>query len=94
MDEDERKQMEVAALDRFKLSGKVYFEVTVEKSGDGGLLGLALQNVDDDYAPGEDLGTWAYLHNGACRHGGQDDGKSASAHLFRAAALNPKPLNH
>ncbi|CAE7227156.1 unnamed protein product, partial [Symbiodinium necroappetens] len=45
MDEDERKQMEVAALDRFKLSGKVYFEVTVEKSGDGGLLGLALQNV-------------------------------------------------
>eukprot|EP00439_Symbiodinium_sp_Y106_P038959 s959_g4.t1 len=66
MDEDERKQMEVAALDRFKLSGKVYFEVTVEKV------------QDDDYAPGEDLGTWAYLHNGACRHGGQDDGKSTA----------------
>ena len=26
--------------------GEVYFEVTVEKSGDGGLLGLALQNVE------------------------------------------------
>lgn len=77
VEDEERRQFEVAALDRFKLAGKVYFEVTVEKVGDGALIGLALQNVDDDYAPGEDLGTFALMHNGVCRHNGKDEGKSA-----------------
>ncbi|CAJ1416807.1 unnamed protein product [Effrenium voratum] len=78
IDEDERRQAEVAALDRFKLAGKVYFELSVEKVGEGGLLGLALQNADDDYAPGEDMGTFALMHSGICRHNGKDDGKSAA----------------
>ncbi|CAK9110718.1 Protein disulfide-isomerase (PDI) (Cellular thyroid hormone-binding protein) (Prolyl 4-hydroxylase subunit beta) [Durusdinium trenchii] len=88
-DEDERRQFEVAALDRFKLSGKVdrvppdrgtgvYFEVSCEKVGDGALIGLALQNADDDYSPGEDMGTFALMNNGVCRHNGKDDGKSAA----------------
>ena len=57
MDEEERRQFEVAALDRFKLRGKVYFEVTVEKAGDGGLIGLALQSPVASAATAE-LSVW------------------------------------
>eukprot|EP00438_Fugacium_kawagutii_P022031 Skav212843 [mRNA] locus=scaffold325:98454:116739:+ [translate_table: standard] len=47
VDEDERRQLEVAALDRFKLAGK-------------------------------DLGTFALMSSGVCRHNGKDEGQSAA----------------
>lgn len=30
---------------------------------------------DDDYAPGEDIGTFALMNSGTCRHSGKDEGK-------------------
>ncbi|CAE8584092.1 unnamed protein product, partial [Polarella glacialis] len=73
---DERQPMEVAVLDHFKiLKGKVYFEMTVQKVGEGGLVGLVWSKPDDNYIPGEDLGTWASSSTGIRRHSGADAGK-------------------
>eukprot|EP00928_Gymnodinium_smaydae_P020290 TRINITY_DN17849_c0_g1_i2.p1 TRINITY_DN17849_c0_g1~~TRINITY_DN17849_c0_g1_i2.p1 ORF type:complete len:2813 (-),score=661.09 TRINITY_DN17849_c0_g1_i2:46-7815(-) len=75
-DDDEKKQVEVAVLDRFKVcSGKWFFEISVDKLGDGALMGWTLENPDNEYNPGENEGSWAYLKTGAMRYNAADQGE-------------------